>query len=350
MNIVIFAGGAGTRLWPLSRQNSPKQFTVFKDNQSTLQMAVNRVKDFGLENIFIATNVDYETIVAKQIPELSKEHIMTEPARRDLAAAVGLTLFRLKAQGKKGTVAMLWADHFMSKPDNFRAALKHGEDLITENPKRFVFLGEKARFANHNLGWIKLGKPTGEKAYEFSAWKYRPEVNECKEMFASHDWVWNTGYFVFDLDFVIGLYQKHQPELAALLEKMATDDKLVATEYKNLPATSFDQAIVEKINQDEAVVLKVDLGWSDPGTLYALKEALAVSEQDNVTTGLTVTSGTTDSFIYNEEDKKVVAIIGLEGMVVVNTKDALLVCHKDEVPQIKMLLKDLEAQGLGEYL
>lgn len=350
MNIVIFAGGAGTRLWPLSRKNSPKQFTVFKDNQSTLQMAMARVKSFGLENIFVATNADYENIVREQIPELTSGHIMTEPARRDLAAAVGLALFRLKSQGKSGTVAMLWADHFMDKPENFTQALQRGEELINENPSRFVFLGEKARFANHNLGWIKLGKSLTENAYEFSAWKYRPEVSECKEMFASHDWVWNTGYFVFDVDFVINLYKKHQPELAVVLEKMANDEKLVQAEYNNLPATSFDQAIVEKINPDQAVVLKVNLGWSDPGTLYALKEALASSENDNFTKGLTVTRNTADSFVYNEEVKKIVAVVGLEGMVVVNTKDALLVCHKDQVPEIKNLLKDIEDQGLGEYL
>lgn len=350
MNIVIFAGGAGTRLWPLSRKNSPKQFTVFKDNQSTLQMAVARVKSFGLENVFVATNAEYKDIVIKQIPELAPAHVMTEPVRRDLAAAVGLALFRLKAQGKSGTVAMLWADHFMDKPENFIAALEKGEELIKENPSRFVFLGEKARFANHNLGWIKLGKSVAENAYEFSAWKYRPEIIECKDMFASHDWVWNTGYFVFDLDFVTNLYQTHQPELSAVLEKMATDETLVTQEYKNLPATSFDQAIVEKINPDQAVVLKVNLGWSDPGTLYALKEALVAGETDNYTKGLTLTRNTTDSFVYNEEDKKIVTTIGLEGMVVINTKDALLVCHKDQVPEIKSLLKDIEDQGLGEYL
>ncbi len=350
MNIVIFAGGAGTRLWPLSRKNSPKQFTVFKDNQSTLQMAVNRVKNFGWENIFVATNVDYQPIVAEQIPELLPNHTMTEPVRRDLAAAVGLALFRLKAQGKSGTVAMLWADHFMDKPENFTIALQSAETMIAANPHQFVFLGEKARFANHNLGWIKMGKSVAANAYEFSAWKYRPEVSECKEMFASHDWVWNTGYFVFDLDFVVDLYKKHQPEMSTQLEKMATDEMLVSQEYKNLPATSFDQAIVEKINPDQAVVLKVNLGWSDPGTLYALKEALSGAEVDNYTKGLTIARTTTDSFIYNEEAKKVVAVIGLEGMVVVNTKDALLVCHKDQVPEIKSLLKDIEEQGLTEYL
>lgn len=349
MNIVIFAGGAGTRLWPLSRKNSPKQFTILKDGQSTLQMAFDRVKDFGAEHIFVATNVDYQAIVKEQLPEVDSNHIMTEPARRDLAAAVGLALFRLKAAGKQGTVAMLWADHFMDKPDNFRTALKKGEQLIADNPEQIIFLGEKARFANHNLGWIKLGKQISEDAFAYSTWKYRPEVDECREMFESHDWVWNTGYFVFDLDFVIGLYRTHQPELSEKLEKMATDEALVTREYQNLPATSFDQAIVEKINPEQGVVLKVNLGWSDPGTLYALKEALNPGAL-NHTLGTVLAQDTSDSLLYNEEAEKVVVAIGLEGMVVVNTKDALLVCHKDQVPEIKNVLKSLEDKGLSQYL
>ena len=350
MKIIIFAGGAGTRLWPLSRQNSPKQFAVLKDNQSTLQMAVARVKEFGTENIYIATNAEYQKTLAEHVPEIPAAHIMTEPARRDLAAAVGLALFRLKAAGASGTVSMLWADHFMDKPHNFVVALKQADALIAENPSRFIFLGEKARFANHNLGWIKLGKQVMENAYEFSAWKYRPEIAECQEMFASHDWVWNTGYFIFDLDFAISLYKKHQPDMADKLEKMAIDPGLLEAEYAQLPATSFDQAIVEKIDQNQAVVLKVSLGWSDPGTLYALKEALAPGQNTNYQTGNVVAHASTDSLLYNEEAGKLVVGIGLEGMVVVNTPDALLVCPKDQVPEIKDLLKKLEEQGLSAYL
>lgn len=350
MKIIIFAGGAGTRLWPLSRQNSPKQFAVLKDNQSTLQMAVNRVSTFGLENVFIATNTDYKKIVGEQAPGIASDHIMTEPVRRDLAAAVGLALFRLKACGESGTVAMLWADHFMDKPQNFVDALHKGDELLQKNPNQFIFLGEKARFPNHNLGWIKLGKALGDSAYEFSAWKYRPEMLQCEEMFASHDWVWNTGYFMFDIDFVVDLYKKHQPEMAAQLEKMATDEQLLEAEYFKLPATSFDQAIVEKIDPHQAVVLKVNLGWSDPGTLYALKEALSPGKNSNYLSGNTLAHLTDDSLLYNEEAGKLVVGIGLEGLVVVNTKDALLVCHKDQVPEIKAVLKKIEEQGLQSYL
>lgn len=350
MKIIIFAGGAGTRLWPLSRRNTPKQFEKLKGNRSTLQMAIERVRSFGLENLYIATNEQYRGLVEQQIPDLNSDHVFTEPAKRDLAAAVGLMLLRLKKQGVSGTVAILWADHFMDKPENFVEALQEGENLITENPNRFVFLGEEARFANHNLGWIKLGEPIGENVHAFAAWKYRPELAECQKMFASHDWAWNPGYFIFDLDFVLGLYQTHQPKMHQLLSRMVEDETTLAELYPTVEEISFDNAIVEKISADQAVVIKVNLGWCDPGTLYALKEALEPDVEKNYEHGNVVTMQSKDCLVYNGEDKKIVTTIGLDGVIVVNTPDALLVCHKDQVPMIKELLKKLEQENHSDYL
>lgn len=349
MKIIIFAGGAGTRLWPLSRRNSPKQFEKIKDNKSTLQMAVERVMGFGLENIYISTNVKYVPLVEEQIKELEPAQIFAEPARCDLAAAVCLTLLRLKKAGIKGPVAVLWADHFMDRPEEFRAALRKGEKLVEENSKKIVFLGENPRFANHNLGWINLGKKIAGNLYEFLGWKYRPELKQCEKMFGSGKWVWNPGYFVFDIDFVLGLYEKFQSELLRLLINMVEDEKLLAREYQNLPAISFDNAILEKVDPAQAVVIKVDMGWSDPGTLYALKEALVELEEEHYIKGKAIMYDSRDCFVYNEEEK-LVAGVGLDGMIIVNTKDALLVCHKDDVPDVKELLKKIEEEGKEEYL
>ncbi len=350
MHFLIFAGGAGTRLWPISRSKSPKQFEKLKDSKSTLQMAIERIAPFGLDQVYISTGDHYIDLVAAQVPELPRDHILGEPARRDLAAAVLLALLRLKKDGVTGTVALLWADHFMDRPENFRAALTRAEELIGENPNRFVFLAEEPRFANHNLGWIKLGNAVGDGTYFFEGWKYRPEFALCEKMFASGVWKWNPGYFVVDLDFVLRLYEQHQPELYEHVLRMVAGDIDLATEYATLPALSFDTAIIEKVAPSEAVVLPVSLGWSDPGTLYALKEALHTAPEHNVLVGNTYELDTTDSLIFNEEPHKLVSVIGLEGMVVVNTKDALLVCHKDRVPDIKTLLAKLSEDGKESYL
>jgi len=350
MNVLIFAGGAGTRLWPLSRSASPKQFEVLKDDKSTLQMAVERVEKFGYENVYISTNDKYIDLVKEQVPEIPEDHIMGEPARRDLAAAVGLALMRLKQQGVTGTVAMLWADHFMDHPDAFVTALDQANVLIQADADRFVFLGEQARFANHNLGWIHLGNNIEQNLYSFKGWKYRPELLMCQEMYESGQWMWNPGYFVYDIDFVLELYKKHQPDMYIALQDMVMGDKDIATEYEKLDAISFDNAIVEKVDTSQAVVLKVDLGWSDPGTLYALKEAMVSEQNKNFEKGNVVDVESSDSFIFNEESDKLVATVGLKGMVVVNTKDATLVCHKDDVPRIKELLAKIKEEGLEKYL
>lgn len=350
MNCVVFAGGAGTRLWPLSRRNSPKQFEALVEDESTLQMCTNRIKSFGFENIYISTNSQYINLVQKQVPDLAADHIFSEPARRDVAAAVGLSLMRLRKRGVHGTTAILWSDHFMKHPEEFLLKLKRADELIQEDPKRFVFLGERPRFANHNLGWIHAGKELKDGEHEFLEWKYRPELAECEMMFQSGEWLWNPGYFIFDIDFVLELYKKHQPTMYALLEDMVQDESKVETLYPTLEALSFDNAIVEKIDPSQAIVLKVDLGWSDPGTLYALKEALVPIRNENCVQGHAIAFNTEDSFIHNEEPGKLVATVGLEGVIVINTKDALLVVNKNATPDIKGLLKELEDKGLEQYL
>ena len=350
MKILIFAGGAGTRLWPISRKSSPKQFEILKGDKSTIAMALDRVESFGVENVYVSTNDKYVDLVCTHLPKLDRNNILGEPARRDLAAAVGLALMRLKKQGMTGTIAMLWADHFMKKPDNFVEALKKADKLIAENPKRFVFLGEQARFANENLGWIHLGENIAGDLFKFDSWKYHPELLQCQEMFESQEWMWNPGYFIFDLDFVLELYKKHKPEMYIALDDMVSGKKDLATEYPKLEAVSFDNAIVEKIDKDQAVVLKVDLGWTDPGTLYALKEALVDGTNKNFEKGTVVDLDSTDSLILNEEKGRLVATLGLKGMVVVNTNKTTLVCHKNDVPRIKELLKKIEEEGLESYL
>lgn len=350
MNILIFAGGTGTRLWPLSRKASPKQFEILKDDKSTLQMAVDRVAEFGIEKIFVSTNDAYLDLVKKQLPQIAQDHILGEPAKRDLAAAIGLALLRLKKQGMSGTVAMLWSDHFMDHPDSFRDVLRQAKQLITEDSNRFIFLGERPRFANHNLGWIHLGEVIEHNLYSFKGWKYRPELKVCEDMFADGAWMWNPGYFVFDIDFVLGLYAVHMSDMYEALRAMVEGKTDVAREYPKLDAVSFDNAIVEKIDPSQAVVLKTDLGWSDPGTLYALKEALVKNEDDNFEKGNVVNLDSRDCFVFNEDPDKLVTTIGLEGMIVVNTTDALLVCHKNEVPRVKELLKKLEEEGKEKYL
>lgn len=355
MKVVIFAGGHGTRLWPLSRKNSPKQFEKFFNGKSTLQLALERISPIvGVEDIYISSNKKYQKILEEQAPELPKENFIWEPTRRDLAAAVGLSFFTLKKQGYSGPVAILWADHLMDNVDEFRNALQTAEELVNKNSNRFIYLAEKPRFANHNLGWITVGEKIEEKndleIHEFKSWKYRPELEKCKEMFASGKSLWNPGYFVASVDFVIGLYKQFQPAIFDQLNIISKNPKKLSEIYPEIESISFDDAILEHTTPEQAVVIKVNLGWSDPGTLYALKEVRAESEESNVMTGKTYDLGSRDTLVINKDSDKLIATSGLDGMLVINTKDVLLVVHKDDVPNVKKIVGELEAEGLEEYI
>ncbi len=346
MQLIIFAGGIGTRLWPLSRQNSPKQFDKIFSGKSTLQLAVERVAlVFGMKNIFIQTVGNFKDAIKEQIPDLPEDNLIVEPARKNLAPAVCLSVIELKKRGLTGPMAILWADHLMDNPKEFISALKAGNGLIKENKNRFVFLAERPRFANNNLGWIKVGEKAGvldnNDYFSFKGWKYKPSAEECSQMFRQGSSYWNPGYFITSVEFLLDQYKKLAP---AIYQNVSEGN------YEQAEATHFDRAIIEKVDLSNAIVIKTNMGWSDPGTLYALKEALEENKQANVIQGQVTALNTSDSLIYNLEKGKLVTAVGLEGMVIVNTPDALVVVPKDEVVHITDLVNKLKKEGKDEYL
>ena len=346
MKVVIFAGGVGTRMWPLSRVNSPKQFDTIFNGKSTIQLAYARVAPvFGAENVYVQTSAMYRRIIEKQLPKLPKKNIFLEPERRDVGPAVGFAVNKFNQLDYAGPLAIVWADHLMDRVTEFREALKAGEKLIKEDSSRFVFMAERPRFANNNLGWINVGKKSGAISkhdyFSFKGWKYKPEAKLCDKMYKSGEFFWNPGYFVTSVEFLTECYQKLAPEIWQCVTK---------NKYEKCPKLSFDSAIIEKVDLKNAVVLKTNMGWSDPGTLYALKEALEESSEANVEKGQVVAFKTTDSLVYNFESGKIVTTVGLKGMVVVNTKDALVIVHKDNVVEISNLVKKMKEEGLEKYL
>lgn len=364
MKIIIFAGGSGRRLWPISRKKSPKQFEPIIGQQSTLQLAVERVESqYGAENIYISTNSKYLDILRNQLPQLPKQNIIGEPTRRDLAAAVGLSMMHLfhslEGDVKDEPVAILWGDNYMNRVENFQQVLKSSETLMKKGQAKIMFIGETPRFANANLGWLGLGEQIGEidnqPYYQFDSLSYRPEKEQCDRMFAEKSHVWNTGYFVTTIGFVLDLYKNHQPKMWQGLSEIEatigqTDyEETLNRVYPQLDEISFDDAILTHVAPQDALVMHGEMGWSDPGTLYALKEAINGDPEATVTKGLVVTTETTDCLVYNYENKKLVVAAGLEGIIVVNTEDAVLVVHKDNIPLVKKIVNDLEGTDLDSY-
>jgi mannose-1-phosphate guanylyltransferase len=329
--------------------------------KSTVRLSVERVLDaFGAENIYISTNERYLDILRQQIPELPEEQFIGEPTRRDLAAAVGLALSHVSYHsGADESVAILWGDNYMTDEDAFLRLLQAADQIVETGNAKIVFMGETARFANNNLGWIGLGDELGHSSglpyFAFESWHYRPPLDQCRRMYASGDYVWNTGYFVTTPGFVAEMYRRQQPAMwESLSEIMSAVDSEAYTEtlhriYPQLDVASFDDAIVQYIDKESAVVLHGSTGWSDPGTLYALKEAIDGDTSANVERGLVRAIESEDCLLYNYQEEKLLAVAGLEGMIVVNTEDAILVVHKDEIRLVKELVNSLVGTKLEKY-
>ena len=361
MKVIVFGGGSGRRLWPISRQNTPKQFEPIIQGKSTMQLAVERVSGvYGSQSVFISTNQKYLDILHKQLPDIPPGQFIGEPTRRDLAAAVGLAMLHVNHfYGSNEPVAIVWGDNYITDKRTFQSLLATGEQLLGENGTEIVFIGETARFANNNLGWIglgdELGRVNGVPFFRYDSWLYRPDQDECLRMYESGDYVWNTGYFITRPGFILQAYRDYQPVMWKLLKQIGNVigeseyDEILERNYPKIEVASFDDAIVQKIELDRAVVLHGPLGWSDPGTLYALKESIDPREDANVEKGLIKSLEASDCLLYNYEENKLVAAVGLEGMIVVNTEDALLVVHKDKIPLVKKLVNEFEGTELEKY-
>lgn len=360
MRIVIFAGGTGRRLWPISRQSSPKQFEPIVGEASTLQLAVARVSPrYGIENVFIATNERYGEIIRQQLPDLPPDNIIFEPARRDLGPAVGLAMAHLAAGSEAEPVAILWSDNYIENVPAFNELLQTAEILVRQKKAEILFMGETPRFANENLGWIGLGEEAGRLGdmpyFRFRSLTYRPPLERCREMFAQGDFVWNTGFFVTTPAYIRRVYKRFSPQMWRQLQEIEaqigrTDyEATLARVYPEMEAIAFDDAILTHLDVDDALVLHSEMGWSDPGTLYALKEAIDPDVEANVTKGLVIDTASTDCLIYNYESQKLVVGVGLEGMIVVNTDDAILVVHKDNISLVKKVIDDLQGTDLEKY-
>lgn len=351
MKIVVFAGGVGSRLWPLSRKNTPKQFEKVVDDKSMLQISISKVfPDFQWSDIYISTNKQYEPILRKQFPEIPEGNLIFEPAMRDVGPAVGLAMANFTKKFPDEQIAILWGDHIVKKDAEFRHALKAAGKLVEKNPEKIVFVGQKPRFASVNLGYIEFGNEVEEEGgipvYEFKGFKYRPDEELAKKFTESGKYSWNLGYFVTTPKLLWSMYEKFAPDLYQKLKNISDSvdssdyEEILNEVYPTIEKISFDNAILENLDTSDALVLSVDIGWSDIGAWEALKEALAVSEEDNVTKGNVELIDTKDSLVFNFNGQLVVGI-DLNGMLVINTGDVLLVCPKNSVPKIKKYVENL---------
>jgi len=349
MKAIVFAGGVGTRLWPLSRKKSPKQFEKIIGGKSTLQLAAERLQpDFLWDDIYISTGKQYVKTVQKQLSKLPKDHVIGETVMRDVGPAVGLITALLATDRPDEPMVILWSDHLVKNEKLFRKILKAAGEIVAKEKDKIVFVSQKARFASENLGWISFGKQEktvdGISFHEFLDFQYRPDAETAKKYFESGHHAWNLGYFVTTPRFLFSQYEKYVPNLYGGLSTIAeawhteTFDQVMDSIYPTLEKISFDNAILEKLDPKHALVVSENIEWSDIGAWEALKESLQEAQDKNVTQGKMVLQDVDDSLVYNY-GKQLIVGIDLSELLIVNTKDVLMICKKTSVPKIKKLVE-----------
>jgi mannose-1-phosphate guanylyltransferase len=353
MKAVIFAGGVGTRLWPLSRKKSPKQFEKILGDKSTLQLCVDLLRpEFDFKDIYIGTGHEYVDLVSNQLTDIPKENIIGEPMRKDLGPAVAFWMGYLSKKFPTETVIILWADHIIRDKKKFKKILACADKNLQQDPDKIIYFGHVPRFASTNLGWIHTGEAMssydGIEIKKFNGFKYRPKQEIADEYFTSKNHCWNLGTFATTPQFLYRMFNQFSPKIYTLTEKILSYlgqdsfPEMFKKYYAEMPEIHVDNAIAEQIDHNLANVIVEDLGWSDVGAWEALKEALEEKREENITRGKVHIENSIDNLVYNYQDNKLVVGIDLKELLVVNTEDVLLVANKNSVGKIKKLVESFQ--------
>lgn len=360
LKIALFCGGSGTRMWPMSRKNLPKQFQPLIENVSTFEMMVNRLtKKFPYHNIFPVSTRDNVQWIVKLAPEIPLENIIIEPEMRDTAAAVGLAAAVLAKKFPDTNVLAVWSDHVVRNEDQFIKAIELANKTATETAK-FVEIGVRPAFPSIALGYLKVGKmlsrSNGMAIFEFDSQIEKPDFAQAKLFTESWEYLWHIGYALWPSAKMLSMYQKHFDEGYRHIIKIQkawgtpNQEKVLKEEYEKIPKTSIDFAVNSHLTSDDQVVISADLGWRDVGTWNELKDEMSAAPIDNITQGDVVQMDLKDCLIYSSTKEKIIAVIGLESLVVVDTEDALLVVPKDRTQDVKKIIEELKSKNKEKFL
>lgn len=351
--VLVLSGGAGTRLWPLSRRDRPKQFLQLLGERSLLQDTVDRVAEFvPSERIFVVAPPEHRALVHEQLPDMPADHLVVEPYPRGNAAAISLAMAALVAFDPDAVVAVLPSDHVVANRAQFRKVLIAATAAADRG--HLVTLGITPERADTGFGYIEAGdKLDVETPVEVRAVKRfveKPKREAAERMVAAGGHYWNAGMFVWRVDEILRAYEKHLPKtaaaMAALREAIGSPryESVLAEVWEETDRTTVDYGIAEKA--DNVAVVPADIGWQDVGSWARLAEI--VSKGDNWASGDLVAEDAHDNYVW--APAKTVALIGVEGLVVVDTPDALLITTKERSEDVKTIVDRLKREDREDLL
>ncbi|HEX4667442.1 MAG TPA: sugar phosphate nucleotidyltransferase [Chthoniobacterales bacterium] len=345
---LILAGGSGERFWPLSRRERPKQLLRLVSDKTLLEETVDRLEGLvPLERILILTNVDQEAAVRALLPDLPEESIVAEPSKRDTAAAVALATAWVAARDHRATMLVLPADHVIKDRAAFQETMRTAA-RAAEETGAMVTIGIRPTWACPGFGYIEQGRPaplpggpTPNDIFHVVRFREKPNRELADAFVQKGNFRWNTGMFVWSVPTVLSEFNRHAPELADFISQVRAPgnwEKALRSRFSNLPIISFDYAIMEKA--DRVLMVEASFDWDDVGGWRAVAAYLAKDQDENAANCDLTTLQASTNIVLSDHPTKV-ALLGVHNLIVIRTKDTLLVCNRRDAEKIKDLVAKL---------
>jgi len=353
-NVVIMAGGTGERFWPLSRKKNPKQLLeLTSSGKVMIAEAIDRVLPLiDAENIYIITGKQLKEPIEKALPQLPKENIVAEPAKRNTAPCLALAAGILdnKNPNEKQSVAVLTADQIIQPEENFRTCISAALDYVEQN-EVIATIGIVPSRPETGYGYIesgdKLTESYGIGIYNLNSFKEKPSKETAEEYLSKGGYLWNSGMFFFSLDTFISEMKKNAPDIGNKIADLHGNNNNMPAVFEAMKGISIDYALMEKTNK--AVVVEANFEWDDLGAFDAMDRVNNKDENGNIVKGDVIAIDCKDSIIINNSDRLATAY-GLDGMVLVQTNDAVMSCKKSDSQHVKKIVEAIKEKGLEKYL
>lgn len=355
MNIygVIMAGGGGTRFWPLSRQEEPKQLLNLSGKDLMINEAIDRIATVVDKNdIFVVTN---ETQVSKMKiatkGRLQESHILAEPVARNTSACIAYAAMEIVKKYGDGIMCISPADHFIKNTTEFTRVLKQGVE-IAENEDKLITIGIQPTYPATGYGYIKFDRMEASVAKMVLEFKEKPDIETAESYLSSGEYLWNSGMFIWKASTILKMFKAFLPELYVCVTKigeaMNTPEEysVIKEVYPTIPSISVDYGIMEK--SDDVLVISGDFGWNDVGSWENMNVIYDEDENGNIIIGNQINIDTKNTISYAK--KRLITTVGVENLIIVETDDAILVCDKNRAQDVKQIVDELKASGRKEYL
>jgi len=352
---VIMAGGTGTRFWPESREDLPKQLLKLGSDKTLLALTLDRIAPLiPAEQALIVTGDVIVDKIAASAPSVPAQNLLSEPLRRNTAPCVALAAKVLHDRDPQAVITVLAADHLIQKEELFREIIDSAMTLA-EKEDVLITLGIKPGYPETGYGYIEAGEEAGKvndtPYHQVAAFHEKPDTATAQDYFDSGRFFWNSGMFVFKASALLAATEKHLPDLYQALQKVDGNDspaqlKLSIDEmYPNLEAISIDIGIMEKA--ENIIVFPADIGWSDVGSWTTLRDLFPHDEQGNVAVGNHIFHQAESNTVFARDG--IVVALGVEDLIIVHTPDATLVARRDDAQEVKKIYDELEKMGLDKY-